>query len=418
MVEVTSIPNCLPILPLANQVLLPSISTKYVLNHQEFKRIMGGVPSYIVCIPFESGQSSEQCRHIDKRVRRSKDQLFHYGCVARVVECDETLPEAIVITVKGICRSRVKDIFSFDGGDSLQADLEHYEEDTYAYTSDDHTVRDFQLLCQRFICDMRHAGISAAVLNQIYELNTQCHSSYMANFLLCICEPSFVDKLRALELVNYQERLQEISETITRYLQTIKECSTQNESELLFDQIRRKFYLNQECSNLEPRTDHRQSTVRNLSFRAKPDDDEELVDLVRKLNEAHLPEYAVMSIQRDLNRMRKLPLSSADSNLLRTYLEYASELPWNTVSASKNINILIAKQQLDKDHFGIEHVKKRILEYLSVIKVTKQAKSPILCFIGPPGVGKTTLAKSISAALDRKFHRISLGGVRDEAEIR
>ncbi|KAI8996981.1 Lon protease C-terminal proteolytic domain-containing protein [Pilobolus umbonatus] len=391
MIDITSLPSCLPILPLVNQVLLPSISSKYVLTQEDFRKILRFSPSYIVCIPFESNESDQQA-------------------------VDDDRAEAIVITVKGICRSRVKDIYSSDGGHSLQADLEHYAEETHTCSADDHIVRDFQSLCQRFITDMRCAGVSAAVLNQIYELNNQWHSSYMANFLLCISESSFCDKLRALELVNYQERLQEISETITRYLQTIRECSTKNESELLFDQIRRRFYLNQEFTCLEPPVNVPTGTRKR--FRELAEDDEELVDLIRKLNEANLPDNAVISVQRDLNRMRKLPVSSADSHLLRTYIEYVAELPWHTKETESNINISMAKQQLDKDHFGIEHVKKRILEYLSVIKVNRHAKAPILCLIGPPGVGKTTLAKSIATALNRKFHRISLGGVRDEAEIR
>jgi ATP-dependent Lon protease len=118
-----------------------------------------------------------------------------------------------------------------------------------------------------------------------------------------------------------------------------------------------------------------------------------------------------------MKRLKAMQPSMADYQVLRNYLETLSEIPWN-ISSPEEINISKAKQQLDNDHFGMDKIKKRILEYLSVCKLRKDLKGPIICLAGPPGVGKTSLGKSIANALGRKFHRISLGGIRDEAEIR
>ena len=109
--------------------------------------------------------------------------------------------------------------------------------------------------------------------------------------------------------------------------------------------------------------------------------------------------------------------AQAEYQVVRTYLEWLSEIPW-TKSTSDVLDIEKARQQLDDDHYGLQNVKKRILEYLAVLKLKEDMKGPIICLLGPPGVGKTSLGKSIANALGRKFHRISLGGVRDEAEIR
>lgn len=118
-------------------------------------------------------------------------------------------------------------------------------------------------------------------------------------------------------------------------------------------------------------------------FTVLSEDDEETVDLISKLNKASLPDHAFQAVKRELNRLRKLPASSADSAVLRTYIEYIGELPWSMKEEAHELNLSLVKKQLDADHYGIDSVKTRILEYLSVLKVKKDAKAPILCFVGP-----------------------------------
>ncbi|HKS30516.1 MAG TPA: endopeptidase La [Pyrinomonadaceae bacterium] len=136
-----------------------------------------------------------------------------------------------------------------------------------------------------------------------------------------------------------------------------------------------------------------------------------------RLEAADLPEDVRKEAERELKRMEKLPQAAPDYHVIRTYLEYILELPWKKSSEDK-LDLVEARRVLDEDHYGLEDIKERILEFLAVIKLRPDAKSPILCFVGPPGVGKTSLGRSIARALGRQFERLSLGGVRDEAELR
>jgi ATP-dependent Lon protease len=139
--------------------------------------------------------------------------------------------------------------------------------------------------------------------------------------------------------------------------------------------------------------------------------------LRERLNEADLPEEVRTEAERELRRMERLPSAAPDYHVIRSYLEYVLELPWKKSSEDK-LDLDEARRILDEDHYGLEDIKERILEFLAVIKLRPDTKSPILCFVGPPGVGKTSLGRSIAHALGREFERISLGGMRDEAELR
>jgi ATP-dependent Lon protease len=146
-------------------------------------------------------------------------------------------------------------------------------------------------------------------------------------------------------------------------------------------------------------------------------DQAEIQQLREKLEKASLPEDVRKEAERELARLEKLPSVQPEHNVIRTWLEYVLELPWNKVG-EENLDLAHARQVLDEDHFGIAKVKERILEHLAVLKLNPEAKAPILCFVGAPGVGKTSLGQSIARALGRKFERMSLGGLHDEAELR
>ncbi len=142
------------------------------------------------------------------------------------------------------------------------------------------------------------------------------------------------------------------------------------------------------------------------------------VDLLREsLEKANLPEDVRKEVDRELSRLEKLPSASPEHNVLRTYVELVLELPWNTFTED-NLDIANARRVLDEDHFGLKEIKERILEHLGVLRMNPNAKAPILCLVGPPGVGKTSLGQSVARALGRKFERMSLGGMHDEAELR
>ena len=146
-------------------------------------------------------------------------------------------------------------------------------------------------------------------------------------------------------------------------------------------------------------------------------DESEVAHLKKRIQEADLPDHVRKEVEREIGRLAKVPPSSPDHQVLRTYLELVLELPWNKAS-EEHMDLSKVRQVLDEDHYGIKEVKERIVEHLAVLKLNPSAKAPILCLVGPPGVGKTSLGQSIARAMGRRFERFSLGGVHDEAELR
>ncbi len=148
------------------------------------------------------------------------------------------------------------------------------------------------------------------------------------------------------------------------------------------------------------------------------DADKAEIELIReRYSKLNLPEEAKKEFERELGRLERLPAGAPDFHVTRTYLEFVLDLPWNS-QTEDNLDLAHARQVLDEDHFGLKEIKERILEHLSVLKRNPDAKAPILCLVGPPGVGKTSLGQSVARALGRKFERFSLGGMHDEAELR
>ena len=214
------------------------------------------------------------------------------------------------------------------------------------------------------------------------------------------------EKQQLLEEVDVVTRLRHLSQILTRELEVVQlgtQIQSQVESEI--DKGQREFFLRQQMKAIQEELgegDEQQAEVNELR---------------QRIEEAELPEHARKAADRELSRLEKLPSAAAEHGVIRTYLEWLVELPWST-ETEDNLDIGHAREVLDDDHYDLEKVKDRILEYLAVRKLNPDSPGPILCFVGPPGVGKTSLGKSIARALGRKFERISVGGVRDEAEIR
>jgi ATP-dependent Lon protease len=214
------------------------------------------------------------------------------------------------------------------------------------------------------------------------------------------------EKQELLEEVEVVGRLRHLSQVLVRELEVVQlgtQIQSQVESEI--DKGQREFFLRQQLKAIQDELgegDEQQAEVNELR---------------EKIEAAKLPEHAQKAADRELSRLEKLPPAAAEHGVIRTYLEWLTELPWSA-ETEDNLDIPHAREVLDADHYDLEKVKDRILEYLAVRKLKPDSPGPILCFVGPPGVGKTSLGRSIAKALGREFERISVGGVRDEAEIR
>jgi ATP-dependent Lon protease len=217
---------------------------------------------------------------------------------------------------------------------------------------------------------------------------------------------SLEEKQDLLNTLSVHQRLQRLSAILNREIELLElgsKIQSQVQTELSRNQ--KEFYLRQQMRAI-------QRELGEGDGRSA-----EIDQLRQKLDEAKLPEAARKAADNELDRLRVIPPESAEHSVVRTYLEWLANLPW-AVSTEDHLDLPDARRVLDEDHYGLDKVKDRILEFLAVRKLKRDPRSPILCFVGPPGVGKTSLGRSIARAMGRRFVRLSLGGVRDEAEIR
>jgi ATP-dependent Lon protease len=217
---------------------------------------------------------------------------------------------------------------------------------------------------------------------------------------------SLEEKQELVSTLNVRQRLERLTTILGREIELLElgsRIQSQVQSELNKNQ--KDFYLRQQMKAIQRELGEGDARTAELD------------ELRRKLDEAQLPEEARKAADHEFERLKLIPPESAEHSVVRTYLEWLAAMPWNT-STEDNLDLHHARQVLDEDHFDLEKIKDRILEYLAVRKLRQDPKGPILCFVGPPGVGKTSLGRSIARAMGRKFVRLSLGGIRDEAEIR
>jgi ATP-dependent Lon protease len=209
-----------------------------------------------------------------------------------------------------------------------------------------------------------------------------------------------------LEITDSVERLTRVNEIISKELDVLSmQQKIQADARGEIDKSQREYFLREQMKAI-------QKELGEVDEKA-----EEMNDLRQKMEEAKMPEKVLAEVEKQLKRLERMHPDAAESGVIRTYIETLCEIPWSRTTED-NLDIKSARKVLDEDHYDLEKVKERILEYLSVRKLKDKLKGPILCFVGPPGVGKTSLGKSIARSLGREFFRMSLGGVRDEAEIR
>ncbi len=230
--------------------------------------------------------------------------------------------------------------------------------------------------------------------------------SALADFLAANLSISVAERQQILEQLDARKSLEKISLALANQLEVLElSHKIQGQVKQAVEKNQREYFL--------------QEQLKAIQSELGQDDKKtsEIKELKAKIKKAKMPEKVQAEALRELDHLSKIPVASPDFGVIRTYLDWVCELPWN-IKTIDSLDIRKSQRILNKDHYGLEKIKKRVLEFLAVRKLNPSGKSPILCFIGPPGVGKTSLGKSISHAINRKFVRISLGGIRDEADIR
>ncbi|KAI8096944.1 ATP-dependent protease La [Halteromyces radiatus] len=426
-------PTTLTVIPLENKVLLPGVVMRIALRGQEATELMRRFFKkteqqviYVVCVPLQPSKITDiddctsQAPHVpispqqppsmtnndqqDKLVSPVQQvRLPSFGCLAKIVRVQRAGVGVFGVYLEGIQRCQLVDTM-IKKDEPLMYHVKYNQDITSS--KDNRVVEGYQTLCKTFVHKMKELQMPDSLLLQLTKMTSTMAPLALADVLVSIIETTFDEKWTMLETLDPMQRLHLASSLMQRQLQVLsisQQVHSTIEGKLTKQQ--REFYLRQQLDAIRQELGQEQK------------DEDEMTELNRRLVEANMPSHAVVVAQRELKRIKRLQPSSTEWAVSRNYLEWMADMPW-TKRTDDFVDIQRAKQQLDDDHFGLDHVKKRIIEYLSVIKIKGDLKAPIICFVGPPGVGKTSLGKSIAKALSREFHRLSLGGIRDEADMR
>ena len=386
------LPDALPILPLRETVTYPDTLTPLAVGQERSIELVNDVLSGDRMLAMVASKDPE----LDAP---GPDDLYRVGVVGTVARMMKIPDGTLRILVQGSTRIRILDYVSEQP--YLVARIEEMPDVIEASTELEALTRNVQSTFSEIIEAIPYLPeeLQLAVAN----LDEPSALSHLIAGALRI---STEEKQELLETVDVTKRLRRLSEILTRELEVVQlgsKIQSQVESEI--DKGQREYFLRQQMKAIQDElgeADEQQAEINELRER---------------IEQADLPEEAKKAADRELSRLEKLPPVAAEYGVIRTYLEWLVDLPWSK-ETEDNLDIAHAREVLDEDHYDLEEVKDRILEYLAVRKLNPDSPGPILCFVGPPGVGKTSLGRSIAKALGREFERISVGGVRDEAEIR
>ena len=388
-----NIPRILPILPIFNIVVFPKMMFPLEVSGDQSSALIDEAMARDRLIGLVMAKKPPA------ETRYQSEDFYPIGTAVMILKMAKGTDNKAQLLVQGIGRFKIADFV--EGKPYLQAQVE---------ATEDQETRDLEteaLMTNLVGLFDRVVQLSPFLPQEFGPMaKSITEGGTLADMVASIINSSMEEKQKILETMDVKQRLKEVTRLINHQLE-ILELSSKIQSQVKddIDKSQREYYLRQQLKAIRQElgeTD--ESKVEIEEFRAK-------------IEKKTLPEEAKKEAERELDRLSRMHPSSAEYTVAATYLDWLTALPWNE-STQDNLNIKAAREVLDEDHFGLEKPKKRIIEYLAVRKLKPDTKGPILCFVGPPGTGKTSLGQSIARALGRKFIRISLGGVRDEAEIR
>jgi ATP-dependent Lon protease len=382
----------LPILPLKDTVVFPESMTPLAIGQERSIQLIDEAVASSRTIALVTQRSSDDEAH-------SEGDIYGVGTAAEIQKMIRVPDGTLRVLVQGARRIKLERVVQTDpylvGEFSDLPDVEGASKETEAL------ARNVEALFGRIVAMVPYLPDEL----QLAAANADDPSA-LANLVATVMRLKTEEKQELLEEANVEARLRNLTVILNRELEVFElgtKIQSQVQSEM--EQSQREYFLRQQLKAIQEELgegDEQQA---------------ELAELRAQVEQANLPEEADRQARRELERLVKLPPAAAEYGVIRTYLEWILSLPWNATTED-NLDLEHARQVLDEDHYDLEKVKDRIIEQLAVSKLKQDLSGPILCFVGPPGVGKTSLGQSIARTLGRKFVRISVGGVRDEAEIR
>jgi len=389
----SSQPDAMIVVPTRNMVLYPEMVLPLTV----------GRPSSVAAVQ----QAVREQRQIVLLLQRDPensepkpDDLYKVGTVANILRYVTSPEGGHHLVVQGVQRFQVTDFI--DGQPFLVARGLHIAEPNA--TSSELEARFLVLKDQvRQVFDLLPQV--PAEFRQTVEATTS--PSLLADLAATYLDITPAEKQELLETTEIVQRLDKVSKLLAHRLEVLKlSAEIGSKTKASLDTRQREVLLREQMAAIQ----------RELG-EGEGSNKQELADLEKAIGEARMPPEVEVQAKKELRRLQRTPEAAGEYSMIRTYLDTLLELPW-APPAPKDIDIAEARKVLDADHFGLDKIKKRIVEFLAVRKLAPEGKAPILCFVGPPGVGKTSLGQSIAKAMGRKFARVSLGGVHDEAEIR
>ena len=327
------------------------------------------------------------------------EDLYPIGTVVKVKQVLHAQGENLRVLVTGICRARIQELTQTEP--FLMGQIQSVPETEVMDTTRIHALRREAKNLYALYSELLEHPAQTVQLRMIASENTV----FLADSIAQNSGIDYPDKVKMLGQLNPVKRLELAVKLLRREVEMLKlESQIQERTRANIDQNQKDYYLREQIRVLRDEL-------------GEGDDESEFATYEKKILKLNLPEESEQKLLKDLSRLKKQPFGSSEAAVLRNYLDTVLELPWN-VRTKERIDIAAARKILEADHFGLEKVKERILETLAVRKMAPEMPPQIICLVGPPGVGKTSIAYSIARSLNRKMARIALGGVRDEAEIR
>lgn len=328
------------------------------------------------------------------------DEIYHVGTVAAILKMAKSDENKAQLILQGVSRFRITEFV--DGKPYLMARIEPLKEREAKGIEIEALMANLVGLFDRIV------KLSPFLPQEFGNMaKTIKNPGILADMIATVINAEVEEKQKVLETLDVKKRLEMVTRLVNHQVEILELGNKiQNQIKGDFDKSQREYFLRQQLK-----------AIKEELGEGEDEGKVEVEEYRSKLEAMDLPEEACKEAERELSRLARMHPSSAEYSVASTYLDWITSLPWN-IRTEDNLDIKRAHKILDEDHYGLEKAKRRVIEYLAVRKLKPDSKGPILCFAGPPGTGKTSLGASIARALGRKFIRISLGGVRDEAEIR